>query len=239
MNKWKTCCVSPDATIEDAIRTIEGSSLQIALVVEDHRLMGTLTDGDIRRVLLVGTSLQDSVVRVMNTQPATAALGDARESVIARMRREQIRQMPILDAAGTLVGMEILDELLAPETRKNIVVLMAGGLGKRLMPLTDQCPKPMLLMGGRPILETILLSFIDHGFKQFYISVNHKANVITQHFGDGSCWGVHIEYIHEDKCLGTAGALSLIPKKPSLPLIVMNADSFRLKQSRRKRSPNS
>jgi dTDP-glucose pyrophosphorylase/predicted transcriptional regulator len=224
INKWKTCCISPAATIAEALRTIDESSLQIALVVEDNRLIGTLTDGDIRRALLVGISLQDSVVRVMNTQPTTAALGDDRESVMARMRRGQIRQMPILDAAGTLVGMEILDELLAPETRKNPVLLMAGGLGKRLAPLTEQCPKPMLQIGGRPILETILLSFIDYGFKQFYISVNHKADVITQHFGDGSCWGVRIEYIHEDKRLGTAGALSLLPTKPALPLIVMNAD---------------
>jgi NDP-sugar pyrophosphorylase family protein len=140
------------------------------------------------------------------------------------MRGGQIRQMPILDSAGKLVGMEILDDLLAPEARMNPVVIMAGGLGRRLTPLTDQCPKPMLLIGGRPILETILLSFIDYGFKQFYISVNHKADMITQYFGDGSSWGVHIEYIREDKRLGTAGALSLIPKKPSLPLVVMNAD---------------
>jgi dTDP-glucose pyrophosphorylase len=224
INKWKTCCISPAATIAEAIRTIDESSLQIALVVEDNRLMGTLTDGDIRRALLVGTPLQDSVVRAMNTQPTTAAFGDDRESVIARMRRRQIRQMPILDAAGELVGMEILDDLLAPETRKNPVLLMAGGLGKRLAPLTEECPKPMLQIGGRPILETILLSFIDYGLKQFYISVNHKADVIMQHFGDGSCWGGHIEYIHEDKRLGTAGALSLLPTKPVLPLIVMNAD---------------
>jgi dTDP-glucose pyrophosphorylase len=224
INKWKTCCISPAATIEEAIHRIDESSLQIALVVEDHRLIGTLTDGDIRRALLEGSRLKDSVVPAMNPHPATADFGSDRESVIARMRHGQIRQMPILNAAGELVGMEILDELLAPEARENTVVLMAGGLGERLTPLTEQCPKPMLQVGGRPILETILLNFTDYGFKRFYISVNHKADVITQHFGDGSSWGAHIEYIREDKRLGTAGALSLLPVKPDLPLIVMNAD---------------
>jgi len=224
INRWTTCCLSPAATIAEAIRTIDKGSLQIALVVEENRLKGTLTDGDVRRALLAGTTLQDPVVVAMNAHPAVASPGDDRESVISRMRGGQIRQMPILDSAGKLVGMEILDDLLAPEARMNPVVIMAGGLGRRLTPLTDQCPKPMLLIGGRPILETILLSFIDYGFKQFYISVNHKADMITQYFGDGSSWGVHIEYIREDKRLGTAGALSLIPKKPSLPLVVMNAD---------------
>jgi len=224
ISTWKTCCVSPAATIEEAIRTIEESSLQIALVDEGNRLKGTLTDGDVRRALLAGIPLQDSVVRAMNVHPAVASLGDDRKFVILRMRSGQIRQMPILDSAGELVGMEILDELLAPEPQMNPVVIMAGGLGRRLTPLTDQCPKPMLLIGGRPILETILLNFIDYGFKQFYISVNHKADVITQYFGDGTRWGVHVEYIYEDKRLGTAGALSLLPTKPDLPLIVMNAD---------------
>lgn len=224
INRWKTCCIGPAATIAEALQTIDRSSLQIALVVEDDRLVGTLTDGDIRRALLAGTTLQDSVVHAANTRPATATLGDDRESVIAHMRRGQIRQMPILDANGTLAGMEILDELLAPETRENPIMLMAGGLGKRLTPLTEHCPKPMLQVGGRPILETILVSFIDYGFKRFYISVNYKADVITEYFGDGSRWGVHIEYLHEDMRLGTAGALSLLPTKPVLPLIVMNAD---------------
>ncbi len=224
MNKWVTCCICPATTIAEAIRTIEESSLQIALVVDDNRLKGTLTDGDVRRALLLGIPLTDSVVRAMNAKPATAALGDDRDSVIAHMRRRRIRHMPIVDDAGLLVGMELLDDLLEPESRKNPVLLMAGGLGKRLSPLTEQCPKPMLQVGGRPILETILLSFIDYGFKQFYISVNHKAEMITQHFGDGSCWGVQIEYIREAMRLGTAGALSLLPTKPVLPLIVMNAD---------------
>lgn len=198
--------------------------MQIALVVEDSRLMGTLTDGDVRRAILREIQLHHSVTCAMNPRPATASIGDDRELVISRMRRGQIRQMPILDEAGLLVGMETLDDLLAPEPRLNPVLLMAGGLGERLAPLTEQCPKPMLQIGNKPILETILLSFIDYGFKQFYVSVNYKAEVITQHFGDGSRWGVRIEYLRENQRLGTAGALSLLPTRPVLPLIVMNGD---------------
>lgn len=223
-DRWKTCCISPGVTIAEAIRTIEDSCLQIALVVEGKRLKGTLTDGDVRRGLLAGTPLQALVTSVMNAHPIVASMGDDRESVIARMHRGQIRQMPIIDASGELKGMEILDELLTPETPKNSVVLMAGGLGTRLAPLTEDCPKPMLHIGGRPILETILINFIDYGFKHFYISVNHKADMIAEYFGDGSSRAVSIEYIHEDKRLGTAGALSLLPDRPVLPFIVMNGD---------------
>ena len=223
-DRWRTCCISPDITIAEAIRTIEDSRLQIALIVEGKRLKGTMTDGDVRRGLLAGTPLQAPVTSVMNAHPIVAAMGDDRESVIARMHRGQIRQMPILDATGELRGLEILDELLAPEMPQNAVVLMAGGLGKRLAPLTEDCPKPMLHIGGRPILETILMNFIDYGFKQFYISLNHKADMIAEYFGDGSNLAAHIEYIREDKRLGTAGALSLLPCKLEVPFIVMNGD---------------
>jgi NDP-sugar pyrophosphorylase family protein len=153
-----------------------------------------------------------------------ALLGDDRQEVVGRMQRTEIRHMPVLDASGALVGMEILDELLALQTRSNPVLLMAGGMGKRLSPLTEDCPKPMLRVGGRPILETILLSFANYGFRRFYLSVNYKAEVITEYFGDGSRWGVQIEYLREGERLGTAGALALLPEKPVVPMLVMNGD---------------
>ncbi len=198
--------------------------MQIALVVEGDQLKGTLTDGDIRRALLRGMGLKDPVFHAMNDRPTVASLGDDRELVIARMRQAHIRQMPILDSSGALVGMEILNGLVTPEIRSNAVVLMAGGLGKRLTPLTNDCPKSMLKIGGRPILETILETFIAYGFRRFYISVNYKADVIMDYFRDGSRWQVQITYLQENKRLGTAGALSLLPEKPMLPLIVMNGD---------------
>ena len=169
-------------------------------------------------------TLELCISTVMNENPRVAVLGDDQETTLARMRAAQVRQMPILDAAGFLVGLETLDELQEAQARENPVIIMAGGLGKRLTPLTENCPKPMLLVGGKPILETILLSFLGHGFRHFYISVNHRAEMIKEYFGDGSRWGASIEYLSEDRSLGTAGALSLLPVKPIVPMIVTNGD---------------
>lgn len=224
MSRWKSTCIAPTASIQDAIRKIDEGSLQIALVVEGDRLKGTVTDGDIRRAILKGVALQDSVERAMNPSPAVASVGVDRQEVLGRMRRAQVRHMPIVDSSGSLVGMEILDDLLAPQVRSNPVLLMAGGMGKRLTPLTEDCPKPMLQVGGKPILETILLKFADHGFRRFYLSVNYKAEIITEYFGDGSRWGVQIDYIRESERLGTAGALALLPERPVAPILVMNGD---------------
>jgi NDP-sugar pyrophosphorylase family protein len=140
------------------------------------------------------------------------------------MKANGLHHMPLLDAEGILVGLETIDELMAPIKRDNVVVLMAGGLGTRLGPLTEDCPKPMLHVGGRPILETILLNFIEHGFNSFYISLNYKSEVVTNYFGNGSKWGINISYIHENKKLGTAGALSMLPEKPTQTILVMNGD---------------
>ncbi len=223
-NSWKQVCISPLATIGEAIQTIDAGSLQIALVVEDNRLCGTLTDGDIRRAMLKGLTLDDPASKAMNTGPRTALQGDSRESVIARMRQLHIRQMPIITSDGAITGLETIDELLTPPALINRVVLMAGGFGRRLSPLTDDCPKPMLSIGGCPILETVLLNFIEYGFRNFSISVNYKAEMIVDYFGDGSRWGVEIDYLCESKPLGTAGALSLLRERPTMPFILMNGD---------------
>ncbi len=114
--------------------------------------------------------------------------------------------------------------MISPNHRLNPVILMAGGLGSRLKPLTDECPKPMLSIGGRPILETILMNFIEHGFHQFYIAVNYKSDVITRYFGDGQRYGVEIQYLYESERMGTVGALSLLPEIPKMPFFVMNSD---------------
>lgn len=224
LQKWKRLCVHPANTLGDAIRAIDENSVQIALVVDHDRLCGTLTDGDVRRALLRGTSLQDPVTCAMNASPKTALAGDNREAIVARMRQLSIRQIPIVDAEGVLVGLEILDELLTPSLLANRVVLMAGGFGRRLSPLTDDCPKPMLPIGGRPILETVLLNLVEYGFRNFSLSVNYKSEMIEDYFGNGSRWGVNIDYLHEPRPLGTAGALCLLPETPSLPIVVMNGD---------------
>ncbi len=222
--KWRQVCISPAATIGEAIRTIDESSLQIALVVEGNQLCGTLTDGDVRRAMLKGFALTDSVSKAMNAHPKSAFLGDSRELLVERMRQHRIRQMPILNSDGELAGLAVADEMLSPPALMNRVVLMAGGLGTRLSPLTDDCPKPMLTIGGCPILETVLLNLSSYGFRNFSIAVNYKAEMVTDYFGDGSRWGVNIEYLRESKPLGTAGALCLLEERPTLPIILMNGD---------------
>lgn len=225
MKDWKKVAVSPDASIQRTVDVIDRNALQIALVVDkEDRLLGTVTDGDIRRGLLKGIGLNDPVSMVYNPNPTTAREGDDPERLHMMMKRKYIRQLPVLDDDGRVVFLEVLKDIISETKKENIVVIMAGGLGTRLRPLTDDCPKPLLRVGGRPLLETILLNFIRYGFEKFYFSVNYKSEMIEAYFRDGSEWGVSIEYIREDKRLGTAGALSLLPEKPTDSIIVMNGD---------------
>jgi dTDP-glucose pyrophosphorylase/predicted transcriptional regulator len=225
MKKWKEVLVSPQTSLREAAQILDANALQIVLVVdEERRLLGTITDGDIRRGILKGIALTEPVSVVMNPRPSVARIEDSRDSILAEMKRKSLHHMPLVDKAGRVVGLDTLDELINPPIKENWVVLMAGGLGSRLRPLTNDCPKPMLKVGGKPLLETILENFIEHGFCHFYISVNYMSEVVKSHFGDGSRWGVDICYLHEDQRLGTAGALSLLPEKNNGPLIVMNGD---------------
>lgn len=225
MKDWKKTLVSPHATILEAMKIIDESALQIALVVDwDNKLLGAITDGDIRRGIIRGMALNGTVETIMNTGPIVCGQDKDREEILALMKVESIHHIPIVDGSGRVVGLEVLNEVIRSEEQDNTVVLMAGGLGSRLRPLTDDCPKPLLRIGSRPILEIILKGFIDHGFSNFHFSVRYKSEMIEEYFGDGSKWGVRIEYIHEETAMGTAGALSLLQARPSKPLIVMNAD---------------
>lgn len=225
MKDWKNVLMSPDTTLKDAIRTIDQGALKIALVVDgDQRLVGTVSDGDIRRGILKGCALEERVQEVMNSTPTVVGQNEGREKILVLMRQKQIYQIPVVDGVGRLVGLEIIDTLLTPPRRDNLVVLMAGGLGSRLKQLTTDIPKPLLKVGDKPILETILLNFIEHGFRRFYVSVNYRAEMIETYFGDGSRWGVEIDYLREDRKLGTAGALGLLPERPTEPVLVMNGD---------------
>jgi len=225
MNSWQEVLVQPSSTIREVIQKIDASSLQIALVVDQQRkLLGTVTDGDVRRGLLQGLSLEDTAGKVMNAHPTTAELAEHRGTLLTAMRQKHIHHVPLVDDNGCLVGLETLEELSKPTTRDNVVVIMAGGEGRRLRPMTDGCPKPMLFVGNRPLLETILLSFIEFGFHRFYLAVNHKADAIESYFDDGSRWGVDIQYIRETKKMGTAGALGLLPESPAHSFVVMNGD---------------
>jgi dTDP-glucose pyrophosphorylase len=225
MPNWREVVVAPETPLAEAIARVDASGLQVALVLgPDDALLGILTDGNIRRAVLAGTSLQGPVAEAMNAKPMFAAETTPREEILAVMRKNVIHHMPLVNAAGRVVGLVTLDELIGSFERPNWVLLMAGGLGTRLTPLTDDCPKPMLKVGGKPILETIVESLAEQGFRKIFISVNYRGGMIRSHFGDGERWGVEVDYIHETTRLGTAGALSLLPERPALPIVVMNGD---------------
>lgn len=225
MKDWKKTLVSPETPIFEAIRIIDASALQIALVIGDNsRLRGIITDGDIRRGLLKGLSLDEPVRQIMKADFTTVNEDASAEDILALMKQKELRHIPVINKEGRIVDLKILNDMILMPEYDNWVVLMAGGLGTRLQPLTDECPKPMLTVGDMPLLEIILRNFIGFGLKKFYVSVNYKAEVIEEFFGDGSRWGVEIRYIYEKQPMGTAGALSLLPEFPRTPLIVMNGD---------------
>jgi dTDP-glucose pyrophosphorylase len=225
MKNWKNTLISDSTPIMKAIQIIDAEALQIAIVVDDQgRLAGTITDGDVRRSILKGISLENPCRLIMNAKPTVAHPKDDREHILGIMKHLEIRHVPIVGDEGRVVGVETLEELIQAPRQENRVVLMAGGMGNRLRPLTNDRPKPLIEVGNKPILETILENFIEYGFRHFYISVNYKADMVEDHFQDGSRWGVDIRYIHEDKAMGTAGPIGLLPEKVEQPLLVMNGD---------------
>ncbi len=223
--QWQKACISEDKTIIDALGVIDHSAAKAAFVVrEDGVLSGLVTDGDIRRGLLGGAGMSEAVSSVMNRSPLTCEPSDSSQAIRRIMEAKQLMHMPVVEE-GKLVNVLTLQELTETPRRDNPVFLMAGGYGSRLRPLTDACPKPLLRVGSKPILETILESFADVGFHRFYISTHYLPEMIKEYFGDGRRWGVSIEYTYEDQPLGTAGALGLLPKDlPDMPLIMMNGD---------------
>ncbi len=221
---WKQIALSPDATVRQALETIDRGARQIALVIEAPcHLAGTVTDGDIRRALLKGRDLDTPVREVMNPNPVTGLLGEDERIWQRTMRRHGLRHLPVLDRDGCMVDLVEFRQPAEP-SRSTPVVIMAGGLGTRLRPLTETLPKPLIPVGPRPVLETIVAGFAEQGFENLYLCLNYKGEMIREHFGDGERFGVRIRYIVEDRRLGTAGALSLLPEPPDEPIIVMNGD---------------
>jgi len=225
MSSWQDALVSSSMTLRQTIEAITNSALQIALVVDDNnKLIGTVTDGDIRKAILAGKDLNITAAEAMRKSPTTSSASTPRTVIIKLMREKRIHQMPIVNESGQVVDVLTVDDMLGAQEKTNAVVIMAGGLGTRLHPLTQDTPKPMLNVGGKPILETIIQSFIDQGYVNFYVSLNFKAEIISDYFGDGSKLGASITYLHETTRLGTAGGLSLLPSKVNYPIIVMNGD---------------
>ncbi|TLY91402.1 MAG: CBS domain-containing protein [Gammaproteobacteria bacterium] len=225
MKNWEQTLIGVDTTLRQALETIDRGGCQIALVIDANgRLLGTLSDGDVRRGLLRGLSLGDKVIAAMAADPTCATVDEDRQSILATMRRLGLHQIPIVDSEDIVVGLEVVDDFLTIPVRDHWVVIMAGGMGSRLEDLTRYTPKPMLKVGSRPLLETVVRAYAEQGFHRFYLAVNYKAEQIEAHFGDGSGIGVDIRYLREAQPLGTAGALSLLPEAPSQPIVVTNAD---------------
>lgn len=224
-HNWKNILVPPTASIKDVLKVIDKEALKLALVVDqESHLLGTITDGDIRRALIDDKPLNTIVSEVMFTTPTTVSAKTPRNETLAIMDKKELLSIPIVDG-GKVVGLETLHKIIHRKKYDNPVFLMAGGFGTRLKPLTDNCPKPLLIVGDKPILETVLLSFISAGFHNFYISTHYLPEMIRDFFGHGEKWGVTIEYVHEIDPLGTGGALGLLPKDlPELPIVVMNGD---------------
>ena len=226
MKDWSEILLNPEDSIQKTIKVIHSGGHRAALVVNnDKKLLGIVTDGDIRRALIKHVGMECAVKEVMNSAPSTVLRTDQSDFIKSKMIGKSLLHMPIVDKQGTLVGLVTLPDLLINKKYDNPVFLMAGGFGERLKPLTDSIPKPLLKVGTKPILENILNQFIDAGFHNFYISTHYKAEMVQDYFGDGSNWGVDINYIHEDVPLGTAGSLGLLPKDlPDTPILIMNGD---------------
>ena len=226
MISWKELLIKPSDSLEHAIKILHEGGVRITLVTDKNdKLLGTVTDGDIRRALINKLTMKSEVQVVMNNNPVKASKDFSKQELLQLMASKNLIHMPIIDEKGAICGLETIEHLIRSPLYKNPVFLMAGGFGRRLHPLTESTPKPLLKIGGRPIIETIIRQFIDHGFNEFYISTHYKSEQIREYFKDGSQYGVNIHYVHEDTPLGTAGSLGLLPEDISdLPIIVMNGD---------------
>jgi dTDP-glucose pyrophosphorylase len=222
---WRQTLLHGDATINDAIGVLNVSGLRIVLAVdENEKLLGTISDGDIRRGLLKGLKLENSVAAIWNHDAIVVSDNMSSEMVKELMLVNKIQQIPIVDKNQRLIGLHLWNEFAYPVSRQNIFVIMAGGRGTRLGTQTENCPKPLLLVAGRPILEHIINRAQNEGFKHFVLAINYLGHMIEEYFGNGDRFGVTIEYLREKVPLGTAGALSLLSPTPNLPLIVTNGD---------------
>tara|TARA_B100000686_G_scaffold87986_1_gene94742 strand:- start:39591 stop:40646 length:1056 start_codon:yes stop_codon:yes gene_type:complete len=226
LRDWQKVLLSPDDTLLMAINILQDEPAGIVLVVDKSRkLLGTITDGDVRRGLLKFKNMNITAKDIMCKQPHFALHSSGHEKIISLIKELEYLHMPLVDSKGCVVGLEILKDISGVQRYDNPVFLMAGGKGKRLGSLTKNTPKPLLKVGADPILQTILEQFVQIGFHDFYISTCYKGQMIREYFGNGDKWGVKIRYVNEDKPMGTAGALGLLPKNlQHIPIIMMNGD---------------
>jgi dTDP-glucose pyrophosphorylase len=218
--------VAPETTLREALETLERLDSDVLLVADSsQRLLGVITDGDIRRTLLRKVELTNPASTFMSSTPYTARSGLAPTQYIHELKDKKVRHIPIVDEENRVVDLAILERLLPPEPCKSPAVIMAGGLGSRLGPLTQATPKPLLKVGDEPILSRILHSLRRNGIEDVYLCINHLGEQIERYVGDGSAWKLKVRYVRENQRMGTAGALSLLPPEATeRPFIVMNGD---------------
>ncbi len=222
---WRTTVLPLNSSIKQAIARLNDTGLQIVLALDENdTLVGTITDGDIRRGLLRGLGLEEPIKSVMRSNSLVVPPEMSREMIVQLMHANRLRQMPVVDSNHKVVGLHFWDEINLPTERPNLMVIMAGGLGTRLRPHTETCPKPMLVVAGKPMLEHIIERAKTEGFGRFIISINYLGHMIEDYFGSGERLGVKINYLKETTPLGTAGALGLLNPRPDLPFVVANGD---------------
>ena len=222
---WKNSLLKSTSTIHDAAKSLESHSLQIVLVIDENDcLVGTVSDGDIRRGLLQQKKLDDLITTVVQLNPLVVPMNAERETVLKIMETNKIHQIPIVDDQNKVTGLHLWDKVVLPSSHSNTMVIMAGGMGTRLRPHTEDCPKPMLDLGGKPILEHIIERAKSEGFSKFIVTLNYLGKMIEDYFGSGENFNVKISYTNEESPLGTAGALSLLDPIPDEPFLVTNGD---------------
>lgn len=222
---WRKSIMSPNSKIGEVVKNLQENSIKIVLIANKSGVLkGTICDGDIRRALLKGLVMNSPIDAVIQTNSFTVPPDMDREQVSQLMIAKKIQQIPIVDENHHIVGLYLWDEISVSQARSNIMVIMAGGMGVRLRPETDNMPKPLVRIGSKPMLEHIIDRAKLEGFKKFIISVHYLGHMIEEYFGNGEAFGVEIKYISEDIPLGTAGALSLITDLPSEPFVVTNGD---------------
>ncbi len=225
-NEWKKTLLNKESCMKDVLKTLDKGAKGIVLVIDDNgKLYGTITDGDVRRAILNGMDTNSPLENFIQKKPIVSKMSNNNNKLISIMEANGIIQLPIVDQSNKIIGLKTLKELLVKKKLDNPVFIMAGGFGKRLQPLTNSTPKPMIGINGKPILEIILSQFIDYGFNNFYISIFYKSEKIKSYFKNGEHLNISIKYVEEDKPLGTAGALRLLPFNTfHSPIIMMNGD---------------
>jgi dTDP-glucose pyrophosphorylase len=222
---WSRAILAPDATMQQAISNLDQVAIKIALIVNAAgELEGTISDGDIRRALLKGLDLNSPIASVIHRNALVVPPELGRDVVVQMMVANKIQQIPIVDGHRCLVGLHLWDEIATPSVRPNIMVVMAGGMGTRLRPHTENCPKPLVLIAGKPMLEHIIDRAKVEGFRHFVLAIHYLGHMIEDYFGNGERFGVRIDYLREQSPLGTAGALGLLDPAPGAPFVVTNGD---------------